>query len=81
MKDPLHVLFLLKLIDQREGLCRLRLGNSVGALQMYSCSADSGDRCRAFQRFLQMPKSSNSQRSTSCGSPFSPTLSPISSSP
>ena len=56
-------------------------GSSVGTEQMYSCSADSGVMPRASSASCSLPKSLKAQRITSCGSPFSPVLSPISSRP
>ena len=56
-------------------------GSSVGTVQTYSCSAEAA-RCRA----PRVPAAAcrnrrTAQRITSCGSPFSPVLSPISSRP
>ena len=55
--------------------------SSVGIVQMYSCSADTGSMPRSSSAFCIVPKSSKAQRATICGSPFSPVDSPISSSP
>ena len=56
-------------------------GSWVGTVQMYSCSADNGVRPRASSASCRWPKSAKAPRITSCGSPFSPLLSPISSRP
>src|SRR6266853_112428 len=56
-------------------------GSSLGTVQTYSCSAESGARPRASSASCSRPKSAKAQRITSWGSPFSPALSPISSSP
>ena len=48
---------------------------------MYSDSAEIGVMLRSSSAFCSWPKSAKAQRMTSCGSPFSPVLSPISSRP
>jgi hypothetical protein len=81
VEDALDVLVLLQLVDQLKRFRRLRLGQNRGGLAHVLNLGRDGLDAPILQRLLQVAELFERQRTTICGSPSSPVLSPISSRP
>lgn len=79
--DLLHVVVLLELVDEFERFACLFLRQFGGRRADVFLFGREGVRPRSSRAFCRLPNSGNRQRITSCGSPFSPVDSPISSRP